>query len=139
MIRTQNGFTLIEAIVTVAIIAIIASIAVNYYEEQKRRGYRQEAISALTEMSVRQEREFSKLGHYTNDMTKLYRATTTTNGKYNLSATYGTSPDVYLLTATATASQTADTDCARFTLNQLGERLAYDDSNAVSTRNCWSR
>lgn len=148
MIAMQKGFTLIEAIITVAIIGILATLAVNYYDEQKRRGYRQEAISALTEMSVRQERWYSQNGQYTNNMANLYRATTTTNGKYNLSATL-TSTDDYTLSAIATGQQVEDEFCYEFRLDHLGTKSSYKQDGTITSsqlpadkanfRNCWSR
>ena len=47
----QGGFTLIELMITVAIVAILASVAVPSYLESVRRGNRAEAIATLLEAS----------------------------------------------------------------------------------------
>jgi type IV pilus assembly protein PilE len=53
--RQQRGFTLIEVMITVAIVAILASIALPSYQDYVRRGKIQEATSALLSMRTRLE------------------------------------------------------------------------------------
>ncbi len=54
----SRGFTLIELMITVAIIAILAAIAIPSYAEYVRRGRITEAISALSGMRVKMEQYF---------------------------------------------------------------------------------
>lgn len=54
----QRGFTLIEAMIVVVILAILASIAYPSYLEQIRKANRSVAKSALLEMANRQEQRF---------------------------------------------------------------------------------
>lgn len=56
--RRQQGFTLIEVMVTVAIVAILGAIAVPSYSEYVMRAKITDAISALSDMSVKMERYF---------------------------------------------------------------------------------
>lgn len=59
-----RGFTLIEVMVVVAIIAILAAIGYPAYTEQVARSRRADAKAALLEAAQWMEREFSVSGSY---------------------------------------------------------------------------
>lgn len=54
----STGFTLIEVLITVVIVAILSSLAVPFYTDYVRRGQIQEAIANLTELRVRMEQYY---------------------------------------------------------------------------------
>jgi len=54
--RRHAGFTLIEMLVTVAVISILAAIAYPSYQDQVRRSRRAEAQSLLMDIGTRQGR-----------------------------------------------------------------------------------
>jgi type IV pilus assembly protein PilE len=58
MKRVQKGFTLIELMVTVAIIGILAAIAVPQYTKYVQRARATEATSGLADMRIRAEQYF---------------------------------------------------------------------------------
>jgi type IV pilus assembly protein PilE len=53
-----RGFTLIEVMITIAIVAILAAIAIPSYAEYLRRGRITEAVAALSGMRVKMEQFF---------------------------------------------------------------------------------
>jgi len=58
MNKREYGFTLVELMVTVAVIGILMAIAVPTYSDYVTRGRITDAISALSDMSVEMEQFF---------------------------------------------------------------------------------
>src|SRR2546425_8114960 len=62
--QRPTGFTLIELMVAVAIVAILAAVALPNYTDYVRRGKIQEATSALLAMRVKTEQYFQDNRQY---------------------------------------------------------------------------
>jgi type IV pilus assembly protein PilE len=149
MKHASSGFTLIELMVTVAIVTILATIAVTSYTSQVQKSRRTEAKGALLDLAGREERLFSTTNAYSNQESFLgYGAAVPMtampfgNNYYTLTAV---TPDTvnqpgvtnsYLLTATPVAgtSQANDTQCGSFSLNQLGVQTV---SGTYTVSQCW--
>ena len=64
--RSTSGFTLIELMITVAIVAILAAIAWPSYQDYVRRGVRSQGQQYLMDLAQRQEQFFIDQRAYTN-------------------------------------------------------------------------
>ncbi len=64
MRRTEQGFTLIEMMIVVAIVGILAMIAVPSYRSYMQRARTSEAVTFLSEIRQRQEAYRAEFGQY---------------------------------------------------------------------------
>ncbi len=121
----NKGFTLIELMITVAIIGILASIALPSYRQYVVESRRSEGIAMLLQVMQQQERYYTEELSYTTDLTDLGFAVanpSSQNSNYTISAAACGSDPVnrcVLLTAAAQGDQTVD---GNLTLNSRGVR-----------------
>ena len=85
----QSGFSLIELMITLLVLAIVMSIAIPSYKSQLEKSRRSEAKALLNEIAALQESFRTEQNRYTADLTELgYPAAgwnQSTNGYYRAS------------------------------------------------------
>jgi type IV pilus assembly protein PilE len=114
----QRGFTLIELMITVAIIGILASIAYPSYQQYVLSSRRAEAQSEMLRIQLGLEKWRANNNTYSSDLANA--GFTDNNAYYNYSIT-NTTGSTYTINAAAQGAQTADS-CGSLTLNQSGAR-----------------
>jgi type IV pilus assembly protein PilE len=119
--RKSHGFTLIELMIVVSIIAILAVIAFPAYNDSVTKARRADGMSALMEAMARQERFFTENNTYTTDLAVLPVPTDSQEGFYTLSAAAcGTGiQSCVIMTAAPNGAQAHD---GALTLNSRGQR-----------------
>jgi type IV pilus assembly protein PilE len=137
--RLQRGFTLIEVMIVVVIVAILAGIAIPAYGEYMKRSRRADARIALMEAAQQMERFFTAgatyVGATLGGTGGVYPATSP-GGLYSLTFQADPTRNAYVLVAkpAAGSSQAGDTKCTQFTIDAKGNKAASQD-----TAECWDR
>lgn len=112
-IRRQQGFTLTELIITVAIIGILAAIALPSYNSSVVRASREAAQTELLQMASAQEKIYLNSNAYTTNLTSNYTGQSTgglgisansKDGKYSYACT-ACAADAFVITATPVAGK----------------------------------
>lgn len=127
-----------ELMITVAIIAVLATIAYPSYVRYVVRANRSAAKTFMLEVASRQERYLVDARQYAPDLATLgMTAPATVSPNYNVTITnVTTAPPGYVIQAVpAGAQQTNDADCATLTISSLGVKGASGPSGAAS---CWN-
>lgn len=130
--KKQKGFTLIEMMIVVTVLAIISAIAYPSYTKYVLRGKRAEGRAALLDAAAREERYYSDTNQYAALATALID-NNSENGHYNLSIALGANNQSYTLTATPNFD---DPDCGQLTYTNAG---AKGKSGTSSVADCWAR
>lgn len=139
--KRHAGFTLIELMIVIVVIAILAAIAIPMFGEQLAKSRRSEAISTLSDLMLRQEKW--RANHATYGTLADVGGATFNNGyehyTYSVSANDGT--DV-LLTATPKGAQVGDR-CGNFLLRIDGNNNndpagQVDKTTSTGVDRCWN-
>jgi type IV pilus assembly protein PilE len=124
--RSQGGFTLIELMMVVAIVAILLAIVLPAYQNQIIRGHRAAAKSEMLEIANRQQQYLLSNRAYTNDLSLLggYTLPLDVAAKYSAAVTLGGGAvPSYSMTFTALGSQASD---GNLTLTSEGVKTPAD-------------
>nr|WP_297529261.1 type IV pilin protein [uncultured Roseateles sp.] len=138
---TPRGFSLIEALTVLAIVAVLAAVTLPGFRDQVLKGRRAEAREALQALQLAQERFRSRGPRYADRLEDLGQPATTPGGLYRLRITQADATR-YQLEATAQGAQAADRRCRVLTLRQeLGatSTTGFDDQGTEQADTCWPR
>ncbi len=150
--RYTQGFSMVEMLIALAIVAIISAIAYPSYRENARRGNRAEVRALMMENAQYMERFFTENNSYLQSAAAVPappelpnlvspRGATGTRVNYNISfrAIPALSVTTFAIQAVPVNGMATDA-CATLTLNSLGQQ-GTDGSlkDGMTTATCWSK
>ena len=136
-----RGFTLVELMIVIVIVAILLAVALPSYQNSVQKGRRADAKSALLDAANRQEGLMLDRGTYSLNMMDLgfdQSPYVSEEEHYSITATVcsgGSIDRCYVLTATpqSESPQVDDTRCTSFILNSNGSKTATGSDPS----GCW--
>ncbi len=130
--RPARGFTLIEVMITVAIVAILSAIALPAYNAYVQRSRVPPGLEALSTLATRMEQRYQDTGSYANGEACGASMPAATN----FEITCALSDEGQGFTATATG--TGAVDGYAYTINHRGVRRTTAHPNGAPDEACWS-
>ena len=136
--KKMTGFTLIELMIVVTVIAILSAVAYPGYRNYVLKSARSEGKAILVTAAAREEAFFQNNKTYTTDTTTtgLNMSAMSESGKYQLTITCNAAPPLcvsFTLTATPQGGQTEDARCLILTLTSAGVKAA----SGTDGTECW--
>lgn len=137
------GFTLVELIIAVVIVAILAMVALPTYRQYVSKSRRADAYAALATVQQAQERWRANKPGYAAALEDLSLPANADAKHYDI-AIQNASATGYTLTATPRAAglQMADSDCSRMSITMKGGTAKYEALNGASVDSsdkCWPK
>ncbi len=154
-----RGFTLIELMIAMIVVAVLAAIALPAYMDSVRKGRRADAVSLMSQVAQAEERWRANASTYSNDFgtsflnvrsTAASGVTSLSERYYLISVVLPASPadaTAYSVRAVAQGSQASDQRCTAMEMRMNAGNAAYVSATSAGaigasttdTHRCWGR
>ena len=150
MSNQEQGLTLLELVIVVAIIGVLASIAVPSYRSHVLRANRAEGRTILLTLAAAQEKFYLQCNKYAAtldpnaatdcDTAQLRFSTSSERGYYHITITAAdTSGWTAEAAPTGNSPQVDDVRCQKYGLTSTGAKSARTSVDIPNDVECWSR
>ena len=135
------GFTLIEIMIAVVVVAILTVVALPIYNGFVLQSHRSVAINAILDLASREARYFTTNNAYTNDMTKLGYAASpqpvpnSSDHYYDLSVSSPATATTSFSLKAVPAGNQANDSCGNYTYSDLGIK----GISSGTVHDCWKQ
>ncbi len=146
--KKSKGFTLLELVITMVIVAILAAIALPNYSNYVYRTRRADGKNMLEKVAAAQERVYTNFNAYASTVTGAptgnppaglgFVTATSTDGHYIVTVGgVGATNQTYTLTATPVTGDVQAADaCGALTLDNTGKK-SWTGANPPTNGPCW--
>jgi type IV pilus assembly protein PilE len=132
----QNGFTLVEVMITVVIVGVLTAIAVPSYQQYIVKAKRSTAESFMFAIANKQEQLLLDTRTYSSTMSDFPSTPSDVSQNYAISVASVTA-NTYAILATPNATQSAaDSKCGTLKLDQSGQKSVSGSYSATPSK-CW--
>ncbi len=128
------GFTLVDVLIAMTIVAILASLAMPGFSDVLQRGRRVDAITSLLALQVAEERWRASHSSYAS-LAELSWADTSTEGYYRLRVEQISAAGFFASAEPVDDGPQHDDECGTYALDQRGPVL----TNEYADDACWRR
>ncbi len=128
----QGGFTLVELMIAVAVVAILAAVSMPAYTSFVQRSRVPPALMALLSYQLRMEQRFQDMGSYADGDACGIAAPAVTG--FTVTCALRNDGTGYTATAVGAGSMAGYT----YTINDQGTRITVAHPRGVPSANCWS-
>lgn len=144
--RRVAGFTLVEILTVLVVVAVLAALAIPAWHTHLLRMQRADAREALIAVQSAQDKFFGAHARYAAGAEVsapspggLALTVNSAHGFYHIEVQTSADGLGYAASARSVASgrQMEDARCAQFTLDQNGRRRAVDSGGADRSADCW--
>lgn len=136
--KKQAGFTLIELMMTIAVIGIIMVIAWPNYQQYIAKGKRAEAQSFLMDLTQRQQQFLLDSRRYAADLDELgMDMPANVDENYTLEAFETTSPPPYIQITLTPKTTKAQKDDGTLTIDSVGVKQRITGSGGSAVTEAW--
>ena len=126
--RVQRGFTLLELMIAVAVVAILAAIAYPSYQSHLISSRRASAQSHLMDIAQREQQYFLDARNYASDLATLSMITPSdVSSYYTIDIATSSAPPTFTATATPITGTLQATDGA-LSINNTGTKTSSNNS-----------
>jgi len=139
-LKSNQGFSMVELMVVVAIIGIIAAVAFPSYVDSTRKTKRSDAFTSLSRSAALQERAYTQNNAYSGVIADIGGATSD-EGYYTIATDISAcTASCYSLSATPVVggSQADDEACWTIALDHTGRKTSKTKAGVSNpTGTCW--